>query len=897
MTSQRLGRRSRTERAGIERTGIGRAGGERTLPERAGRLRVAVLSLLLLGVAACSDPARPVSVARIDFGAGAGASVSIQLARDYVDGSLEVRLDGQLVTGAFARTLTGAAGAVAAGDGGSAHELAVSALFPRSGSLQRFDDRRSFVTPVRTPALLSSTPVQGAKQVVRSAWLRLDFASAVPADAKAYFSFACDDGSGEAPQPFTLHALSASTLVANPEASLPAAALCVLRFFGPAGPQGIVFRTAAAGAPAHAAYDRSDPATTHPFPDDYWTGADATSLTGLRPAMPIPARSQDVQAVFSALLPETHALDGWSPLAPIVLELSDAPDPSSLPLTPAESLDPLATIGLFDLDPASASYGRRFPFRTEVRNDVTSAARASHSLLLFPSVPFTPRGRYGVVITRRAFVDATRPLEPSAFFAAALGPATPGEPAATTRVRELAGEVLDVVGRAATPPIPRDDVALALRFTIRSTDMIPDDLLAIREDVFATAPPAVVITSVTPETSPTSAVAAVVRGTFDAPDYRANGVNLQRGADGRPQRVQTRPLEFTLAIPKSALFAPAPVTMYQHGNPGSQNEVLSEARDYLGAAGFAVMGFTDVLNREVAPPSTGDTTARITAQVLNIVAMLLGNQKLPDYWVETHAEQIAFLRVLEAIAADPVARDLVPIGAPDGIPDLDPSAARTYVGISEGANNGPGFLPYAPEIKAAALVVGGARLAEVMIHQQSAAFLETLPSFFPNMTPTDIWVALSLFQTLFDQQDNHNHARFLYRDRLEVAGTTRKASVLVTEGLTDSLVPNHATESLAFAFGPIPQLEPVQRPVAFLEPVAGPIAANVDAETTAAFFQFVPDGVIGIPPTPGCLLLSTRARFEGHYCAQDAAEAREQRLDFFESALVGVPVIRNPFAP
>jgi len=838
-----------------------------------------------------------VAVGRVDFGAGADASVSILLANDYVEGSLSVLLDGAPVTGAFARTFGGAAGAVAAGAAGSTHELEVSARFPRSGGLQTFTDRRFFVTPVRAPALLSSTPGQGANQVARSAWLRLGFASAVPEAAKDYFALVCDDGTGEAARPFALHALSASELVANPEGALPAAALCVLRWFGPAGQQGIVFRTAAAGAPAVAAYDRGDPASTHPFPDDFWTASDATSVTGLRPAMPVPARTQDVQTVFSSLLPETYLLDGWSLLAPIVLELSEAPDPSSLPLTPADSLDPLATIGVFDLDPASASYGRRVPFRTEVRNDATSAGLSSHSLLLFPSVPFTPRGRYGVVVTSRAFVDATRPFGPSAFFASALAPATPGEPAELTRVRDLADDVLEVVGTAATPPIPRDDVALVLRFTVRSTDTIPNDLLAIRADVFAAAPPAVVITSVTPEASAISPVAAVVRGTFDAPDYRSNGVNLQRDAAGRPVRVRTRPLEFTLAIPKSALLGPAPVTMYQHGNPGSQNEVVSEARDYLCAAGFAVMGFTDVLNREIAPPGSGDTTARITAQVLNIVANLIGYRRLPDYWVETHAEQIAFLRVLESIAADPALRDLVPIGAPDGIPDLDPSAARTYVGISEGANNGPGFLPYAPEIKAAALVVGGARLSEVLIHQQSAAFLQTLPNFFPNMTPTDIWVGLSLFQSIFDVQDNHNHAQFLYRDPVEVAGTTRKASVLVTEGLTDSLVPNHATESLAFALGPIPHLEPVQRPVPFLEPEAGPISGNVDAETTAAFFQFVPDGVIGIPPTPGCLVLSTRARFEGHYCAQDAAEAREQRLGFFESALVGVPEIRNPFAP
>jgi hypothetical protein len=861
-------------------------------------MHAVVVSLLLLGVAACNQPSKPVAIARVDFDAGLDAQVSIYLAPDYAAGSLSVTLDGQPVSGSFARTATGAAGAVAAGSPGSSHRLEVSASFARGGALQTYTDARSFATPVRAPALVSSTPASSARDVPRTAWLRLRFASAVAIGAQAYFSLGCDDGGPGVSQSIVLHLLSPSELVVNPVGELPAAALCVLRWFGPSGEEGILFRTAAAGAPARVAYDRTDAGATHPFPDDFWTTADAAKPTGLRLVVPVPQRETDVREVFSSLLPDTQALDGWSPIAPFVLELSDAPDVMSLPLTPADSLDPLATIGLFDLDPASPTYGHRVPFRTEVRNDTTSAGRSSHSLLLFPSIPLTPRGRYGLVVTKRAQVDATRPFEPSGFFADALAAPAPGEPAAVARARALADEVLDAVGAAALPPIPRDDVALALRMTIRSTDTIPDDLLSIRDDVFHRNPaPAVTIVSVSPDSSPTSSIAAIVRGTFDAPDYRSNGVNLQRDVSGRPVRVRTRPLDFTLAIPKAALAGPVPVTMYQHGNPGSQDEVISEARAYLCAAGFAVMGFTDVLNRDVAPPSTGDATARITAQVVNIVLNLIGNDRLPDYWVETHAEQIAFLRVLETIAADPALRDVVPIGAPDGIPDLDPGAPRTYVGISEGANNGPGFLPYAPEIRAAALVVGGARLAEVLVHQQAAAFLQTLPTIFPDLSPTDIWVGLALFQTIFDVQDNHNHAPFLYRSPRPIDGGTRRASVLLTEGLTDSLVPNHATESLAYALGPIPQLEPVQKAVPFLQSQAAPIVGNIDAQTTAGFFQFVPDGVIGIPPTPGCLALPTQSRFEGHYCAQDAAEARLQRVLFFQTALAGVPEIRNPFAP
>src|SRR6185295_675416 len=143
--------------------------------------------------------------------------------------------------------------------------------------------------------------------------------------------------------------------------------------------------------------------------------------------------------------------------------------------------------------------------------------------------------------------------------------------------------------------------------------------------------------------------------------------------------------------------------------------------------------------------------------------------------------------------------DVLPLGAPDGVPDLDVAAPLTYHGISEGANNGQGLLAYAPEIRAAALVVGGARLTEVLIHQSADAFLVQLPLFFPSITPTDVWVGFSLFQAVYDVQDNHNHVPFLYRHKLPLGGDDHRASLLLLEGLDDSLVPNHATNSMAWS--------------------------------------------------------------------------------------------------
>ena len=120
--------------------------------------------------------------------------------------------------------------------------------------------------------------------------------------------------------------------------------------------------------------------------------------------------------------------------------------------------------------------------------------------------------------------------------------------------------------------------------------------------------------------------------------------------------------------------------------------------------------------------------------------------------------------------------------------------------------------------------------------------------------------------------------------------------MLVVEGLDDSLVPNHATDSLAWELGPIPHLGPVQRVVPFLTPVTGPVIGNVDAQTSAALFQYVPVGVPGIPPTPGCAALVPASAGEGHYCAQSAAESLHQREIFFQSALTGVPRIIDPFS-
>jgi len=736
---------------------------------------------------------------------------------------------------------------------------------------------------VAAPPLLQSDPAPGA-QGVRSLWLALDFAAPVADDVLQGFDLSCD---GE-PQASSAHRLTQDSrrVVINPNADLPIGASCKLQWTGPDGPELLPFSVVSEGPPATVPYDRTDPSRYAPFPDDVWLRPDETTSTGVRVELPVPDREPDVQNVFTRLNQAAEAggiVDGFSPIAAIVVELSDAPDESSLPDTQDESLDPLATIGLFDLSVGSPTYGARIPFKLHVRSARTITTETQHAIAMFPSIPLAPGGTYGVVVTKRALAGPTRPFDPSEFTTSALDEMVEGEDEAVTVVRQLIEDVLDVVSEA-SPPIFANDVALALRFSVRSTDYFPITQLTMKENVLDLPAPSVEITSVQPYFGD---VAVLVEGNWVAPEWR-DGLFLSRTPDGRPMVTGQKSIPFILAIPDSAASTPTPITMYQHGNPGSaENEVPWQASTYMAEAGLAVAGFTDTMNRDVG--------SDIDRQQLATLGPLLLSGRLPDFWYQTTGEQLSFIQMLPELAE----LDVVPFGQPDGQPDLDVSVPVTYLGLSEGANKGQGLVPYAPELAAATLLVGGMRLSEVLFNGDEVnpggvgtPLLDILNGLVsPNLRPLDLWIGLSLFQVAFDPQDPHNHAAFMYRNPIEVAGTRRKPSVLVQEGIADTFVPNNATRSLAYTLGQVPHVAPIRVPVPYLPAVPGPIMGNINSETTAGYAQYVPAGIPGLEPTPTC-----EFETEGHFCAQTADAAKQQRVIFFKTALTDpAPTIVNPF--
>ncbi|TFH31315.1 MAG: hypothetical protein E4H00_03720, partial [Myxococcales bacterium] len=447
------------------------------------------------------------------------------------------------------------------------------------------------------PPLVSSEPAAGS-QNVRSMWLTLDFAEPVADDVLRIFSLSCDG----VVHPSSAHRLSqdSTRVVINPTGDVPTDSSCELRWAGPGGPEVLPFFVVGDGAAAMVPYDRSDLSTYAPFPDDVWLEPDPATATGSRVELPIPDRESDVQGIMRRLKEASEAtpspLDGFSPIGPIVIELSDAPEESSMPATQAESLDPLATVGLFDLTTGSTGYGQRIPFKLHVRAVRTINDLIQHAIVIFPSIPLSPGGRYGLVVTKRALAGPDRPFDPSTFTMAALGEAVDGEDASITEVRALMNDVIDVVSQG-SPPVFTDDVALALRFSVRSNVRFPITQRTMKEQVLSLPAPSVEITSVRPDFGD---VAAIVEGTWQAPEWRVS-FSIARFDDGSPVVIKQKSIPFILAIPHSAISTPAPITMYQHGNPGSaENEVPWQARSYMAENGFAVAGFTDTISRDVA---------------------------------------------------------------------------------------------------------------------------------------------------------------------------------------------------------------------------------------------------------------------------------------------------------
>lgn len=779
--------------------------------------------------------------------------------------------------------------------------------------------------PLRTAAAearVVSSPEDGATAIPVGVWPELRIEPASGSASIEQIVVVCGNEAIEA----RIHHLAGGRIIVQPARRLPGEQACRVAWMRAGSPESTGFETfrasAAPGRALSVVYRRTNSGEVAPVPDDFWTERDPTTATGLRLALPVAVRG-DVREVIEGLRSELTRADGWSPIGPIVLPISDRIDPDSIPRTVAASLDPASTIALVDVDPESPGRGERFPFEAVLRKDRTAIGLEDHALWVLPARPLQPGRRYALLMRRGiASSDGRSMIEPASIrsiLARSVDSpsgvnSSSGAPSLIGVKAVLAAQlepVLAVADSALAIPWTRDDLVFALPFTVRSLVGFDRDPLALFDGVRALSGPRIEIERVEVVRDPARPLAALIHGRFAVPVWRERRTRgLARHADGRPRVVGRDALRFVLALPRRAANVPAPILMYQHGNPGSAAEEIGSIRQdaYLDA-GFAVVGFTDIWNRG-KPQASGDRRQLVVRQVAALADSVRKKKVVPDDWLITLGEQLALVEALPELAS----LDVLPASAPDGRPEIDAALPLVYEGISQGAIHGQALVAYSDRIRAASLVVGGARLAELALHQAASSMVKALPFLFGDFRPLDLWVTLALFQTAIDRQDGHLHALRLHRgglagDALFTPGRDDSAgrvparawpSLLLTAGVDDSYIPARASRSLAWVLGPLAWLDAKQESGLALPRAVAPLRGNFADGTTGAYVEIVPYGS-ALPAAPGChpevLPLPEEMLREGHFCAQLAEESVRRRVRFLRSAVdAAPPTVIDPFA-
>ena len=248
----------------------------------------------------------------------------------------------------------------------------------------------------------------------------------------------------------------------------------------------------------------------------------------------------------------------------------------------------------------------------------------SHTLLMFPSIPLTECHQYGLIITRRVLADPTRPFEMSTAMAACLDARRRSRRRRSATARRGRGSVARGGGGARAAARSRRRRPGVARDHRRHDADRQRPGRGEAADGLGAPPPAYTITTVTPGTS--GGVAAIVqrhlagaglargqqlqarRRRQAAAGARARGAVHAGAAEGGARRGRCRSPCISTAI----RAAPRPRCRARRGGRWRRQ-------------GFAVIGFTDMLNRELSAGITDEQEA-IIAQVAPVLAEILDDR-------------------------------------------------------------------------------------------------------------------------------------------------------------------------------------------------------------------------------------------------------------------------------
>lgn len=574
------------------------------------------------------------------------------------------------------------------------------------------------------------------------------------------------------------------------------------------------------------------------FPDDFFTEADSSAITGLKIQVAGHPWLEEIPAGFEETFLSLEALDGWGTTSGIILrftgELGEAP--SGLPASVASEAIHLVELG---------DEVRRIPFEVKRTDE-------ERTLILWPMVPLKPATRHAVVVTDSMRTAAGTCISPSRQLREILTGKATGEGA--KRMVPRIKEVIDRTG------ISIERVSAAVAFTTQSiVEESQTIALDIRERSYEW--------SERPVCETAGAQHRTCEGRFIAKDYRdADGV-IRGTAPVGEYELKVRfwlPLEGDGALP---------VMLFGHGLTGSRHQA-GQLADHAAPLGVVTVAI-DALHHGEHPTASGGIADTMSFFGIGIGGVALQPLVLRDNWRQSTYDK---LQLLELLTAE---RDV----DGDGEPDLD-TDRLSYLGASLGGIMGSELLAMTDRVGAAILSVPGGRVGSIISDAQEFSFIITFMKP-QGTTDGDVDRFFPVLQALIERGDSANYAPFVLRNRLPHA-PGRPPHLLFNMAIDDGVVPEVTNFALARALD-LPQLAPAIREVGViaLETKGYPLSANLeDGTTTAGVFQY--DRV------------RRRGRSEveiaTHNNLSASTEAVHQAMTFLTTWLdTGTAVIVNPF--
>jgi hypothetical protein len=324
-----------------------------------------------------------------------------------------------------------------------------------------------------------------------------------------------------------------------------------------------------------------------PFPDDYYTKADATSPTGRRIdfrelAMPTNASGTPIEAA------PYNVGDGFSPGSVITLKIPGIETTADVAATGAA---PINRIGRYRATNApvvviDASTGVRWPIWVEIDSTVKSEKA---NVEIHPAVNFTSGHRYIVALRNLKNAKKQQLQAPEGFRYF-----RDNVPSSEEKVNERRPHFEEIFSKLEAAGVSRSSLYLAWDFTVASDENNTGRELAMRNAAFSTlgdnnladgkvegTSPAFTVTEVENEPNP-GEIARRVKGDFVVPCFLfpncGPGGTMVLGPEGTPLQNGVWSANFDCIIPAVATAGAgetARPSLYGHGLFGSASEVAS----------------------------------------------------------------------------------------------------------------------------------------------------------------------------------------------------------------------------------------------------------------------------------------------------------------------------------